>query len=275
MDKLTVNEEAYFESFWSNTSSNDIVYTLIEKSDTAVRDDIEKLMNDGTIEKQVRKGITSADLDKAQDHIWSFLLFTGYLTPVSARQDGRQQYLAMKIPNEEVKYIYEDKILDWFRGQMKAKDLRRLYQAIVEGDAGVLEEELSEAMMESISYNDYKEDYYHGLVLGLLKTFKGYRILSNDEKGLGRPDIMMVPFSADKPVVIMELKFTREEDEMEGMCNKALQQIKEKRYKEGFGKREYNQFVCHGICFYKKMCMVKREGCNASNQSTPSPLDSF
>ncbi|MFP3155436.1 ATP-binding protein, partial [Lachnospiraceae bacterium ZAX-1] len=275
VDKLTVSEEAYFESFWSNTSSNDIVHTLIEKSDTAARDDIERLMNEGTVEKPVRKGITYADLDRAQDHIWSFLLFTGYLTPVSARQVDDEQYLTMAIPNKEVKYIYRTMIIDWFNDRIKTKDLRRLYQAVVEGDAGALEEELSEVMMESISYNDYKEDYYHGLVLGLLQTFKGYKVLSNDEKGLGRPDIMMTPFSADKPVVIMELKFTREEDEMEGMCKKALQQIKEKRYREGFGKREYNKFVCYGICFYKKMCMVKGEGSNAPNRSTPSPLDSF
>ncbi|MFP3155052.1 ATP-binding protein [Lachnospiraceae bacterium ZAX-1] len=275
VDKLTVSEEAYFESFWPNTSSNDIVHTLIEKSDTAARDDIEKLMDGGTIEKIIRKGITYADLDKAQDHIWSFLLFTGYLTLVSARQVDDEQYLTMAIPNREVKYIYRTMIIDWFNDRIKTKDLRRLYQAVVEGDAGVLEEELSEIMMESISYNDYKEDYYHGLVLGLLKTFKGYKILSNDEKGLGRPDILMVPFSSDKPAVIMELKFTRKKGEVKGKCNEVLQQIKERKYKEGFGKGAYNRCVCFGICFYQKMCMVKREGGNASNKNTPSPVDSF
>ncbi|MFP3153856.1 ATP-binding protein [Lachnospiraceae bacterium ZAX-1] len=272
VDKLTVNEKAYFESFWANTSSNDIVHTLIEQANPTVIRDIKKLMDGGMIEKQVRKGITYADLDKAQDNIWSFLLFTGYLTQVSARQDGRHQYWTMAIPNEEVQYIYEDKILDWFKKQFKKKDLRRLYQAIVEGEVEAVGKELSSNMWQAISFYDYKESYYHGFLLGILQTFHGYEVLSNDEKGLGRPDIVMVPFSDDRPVIIMELKVASSAQGIEGMCDKALQQIKEQRYKEGFWQEEYSKFICYGICFYKKSCMVKKESSNTPNKDCDSAI---
>ena len=178
--------------YWSNTSSNSIVRDLIEKlddDDGVLQDELEVLMNKGTIEKPVHEDITYDSIYDTEDNLWNFLFFTGYLKKISARMDGESQYVTMAIPNSEVSYIYRNTIRTWFDKKRKTFDMSSLFTALEEGDTGKMGEEISGFLAESISYFDYGESYYHGFLTGLMQRSKKYRIRSNREAGLGRADL--------------------------------------------------------------------------------------
>lgn len=252
------NSKSLPKPYWSNTSSNSIVRTLIERADDEVKEELEILIQGGTIEKPIHEDITYEDIDKSQDNLWNFLFFTGYLTKVSEKLVGNQIYAKLSIPNREIEYIYENTLQEWFRVHLEATDLSELYQAVLEGDCDKFAEEVTEQLLECISYNDYKEDYYHGFLCGLLKGCKGYRIASNRESGTGRHDIVMRYPSSRGQAMIMELKVAGAFDELEAGCDKALAQIEEQKYDTELRKDGYRNIIKYGICFYKKECMVKK-----------------
>ena len=251
------NRTAFPKPYWSNTSSNSIVRSLVEKADEDAKADIETLIQGGTIEKPIHEDITYEDVDKSQDNLWNFLFFTGYLKKMSEYQLNRCIYLELAIPNEEVAYIYENTIRDWFREHLEQTDLTPLYKAVLEADCETFAIQVSEQLMECISYNDYKEEYYHGFLCGLLKGCKGYRVISNRESGTGRYDIVMKYPSARGQAVIMELKVAKTFDDLEAGCDEALRQIEERQYDTELKKDGYRNITKYGICFYKKECMVK------------------
>ncbi len=242
--------------YWSNTSSNSIVHELIENADDNTKKELEGLVAGGTIEKPVHEDITYADIYKSQDNLWNFLFFTGYLKTVGKKFIGRQIYLLMTIPNEEIMYIYENNIQEWFNNRIKTSDFSGLYNSIISGDTKAFEDYLREQLHGSISFMDSAENFYHGFLLGLLGGLQGYEKLSNRESGEGRYDIVLKPYDERQPAIILELKRVQRFTEMEGMCQEALQQIEDKHYDVGLLDEGYMVIKKYGICFCKKSCMV-------------------
>ena len=253
---ITHRNTEFPKPYWSNTSSNSIVRELVENADDGTREELEELIAGGTIEKPVHEDITYADIKKSQDNLWNFLFFTGYLKAAGKRFIGRQIYLSMTIPNEEIIYIYENTIRDWFNSRIKTASFSGLYNAIINGDTKVFEDCLREQLHGSISFMDGAENFYHGFLLGLIGGMQGYRKLSNRESGEGRYDILLKPYDEWQPAIILELKHAKKFTGMEGMCQKALQQIEDKHYDEVLIDEGYMVIKKYGICFCKKSCKV-------------------
>lgn len=249
--------DAFPKPYWSNTSSNSIVRELIEEADSVVKQEVESLLAGGTIEKPIHEDITYEDIHKTQNNLWNFLFFTGYLKKISERFYEDTIYLTMAVPNKEVAGIYRNTILEWFDKRLKQTDLSILHKAVLEGDCEAFENEVSELLLETISFYDYAENYYHGFLCGLLKGCGNYVVESNRESGNGRPDILFRHRSVRGQAVIMELKVVREFDSMEAGCEEALRQIEEQNYEAVLYKDGYRNIRKYGICFYRKECMVK------------------
>ena len=254
---LISDPDAFPKPYWSNTSSNSIIRELIEGADSVMKQEIEGLLAGGTIEKPIHEDITYEDIHKTQDNLWNFLFFTGYLKKVKERFEEETIYLTLTVPNKEVAGIYRNTILEWFDKRLKTTDLNNLHKAILEGDCEAFENEVSELLLETISFYDYAENYYHGFLCGLLKGCNHYTVISNRESGNGRPDILFKHLSVRGQAVIMELKVVKEFDRMETGCDEALKQIEEQNYAAVLYKEGYRKIRRYGICFYRKECMVK------------------
>lgn len=242
--------------YWSNTSSNNIIRTLIEVSDSSVKQEIEGLIAGHTIEKPVYEDITYEDVHKSQDNLWNFLFFTGYLKSTGQRFEIDTIYVTMKIPNEEIRYIYRTTIREWFQEKIKASDYHILYQDILTGNCTGVENFINDQLSDSISYYDNAENFYHGYLLGVLGGIPAYEIDSNKEHGNGRPDLILKPNHPEKPAAIIELKRVSSFKDMKPACTDALKQIEEKHYAKDLEKEGYTNILKYGICFCKKSCMV-------------------
>lgn len=255
---LYKNIDAFPSHYWSNTSSNSIIKSLVQKADNITKNEIEKLIAGETIEKQVHEDITYEDIYESMDNLWNFLFFTGYLKKVSDRMEGNRRYVALKIPNEEIKYIYENSIISWFRENIKLKDLSKLYTALLNGDVQVFQKELTILLQESISFYDSAENFYHGFVVGVLMNMEGYLVKSNREGGSGRSDIYIQDRGAgEEKAIIIEIKQTKLVKELEMKAEKALEQIEINNYDRDFIEDGYEEIMHVGIAFFKKRCVVK------------------
>ena len=251
------NRNALPRPYWSNTSSNDIVRILVEKSDLSVRREIETLIEGSSITKPVHEDITYEDMQSTQDNLWNFLFFTGYLKKLREFQEEENIYIEMTIPNREVRYIYKNTVLHWFEEKTEKKELSPLYESILNGDTGKMAEILSENLMETISFYDYQESYYHGFLAGMLKNIGNYIVVSNREAGNGRPDIVLKYPSILGKAVIIEIKVAGSWKELEKKCTEALKQIEEKNYEAELRREGYQDIMKYGVAFYRKECMVK------------------
>lgn len=258
VDEARGRDKAFPKPYWSNTSSNSIVHELIEHADQAARQEIEDLIEGKPIEKSLHEDITYEDIHKNQENLWNFLFFTGYLKKVSERFEGDTIYLTLTIPNAEVRYIYRHTILEWFDGKIGQTDLSALYRAVKEGDCEAFSNIVSEQLVDTISFFDYAESYYHGFLIGLLKGCPGYITVSNRESGNGRPDIIMRTPSVRGMAIIIEIKIVKDFEKMEEGCDAALVQIEEQNYEASLYKDGYRKFIKYGICFYRKECLVKK-----------------
>lgn len=185
-------------------------------ADDSVKSELEDLIDGGTVEKPVHEDITYDEVYESMDNLWNFMFFTGYFKKVDERMGGDDtRYLTFAIPNREVRYIFREKIMAWFNEKMKGRDLTRLHTAFVNKDAQTLQEELTDILYETISSFDESENYYHGLVAGLLSGLKGYRTKSNRETGRGRCDLFLKPISRRKEAFIVEFKTTKKIKELE------------------------------------------------------------
>jgi len=204
---LTSHEEEYPRSYWANTSSNTVVRNMIDMADDSVKSELENLIDGGTVEKPIHEDITYGEVYESMDNLWNFMFFTGYFKKISERMgEDDTRYLTLALPNREVRYIFREKIMTWFDQKMKARDLTRLHTAFVNKDTQTLEEELTDILYETISSFDESENYYHGLVAGLLSGMKGYRTKYNRESGKGRCDLFVKPVSAEKRRLLWNLK---------------------------------------------------------------------
>ena len=245
--------------YWSNTSSNSIIREMVQDADDDTRRDLEMLMDSKAIEKRVHEDITYGDIHESSENLWNFLFFTGYLKKVGERFEENKLYLEMKIPNTEIELIYEDSITHWFDQKIEKTDRSPLVHALETGDCETAENFLNEQLLDTISYFDYAESYYHGFMTGLLSNTGRYRVYSNRESGNGRPDIVMQTANVRKgSVIILELKIARSIAEMDTACDRALAQIEQQHYAEPFAKEGYPDIKRYALCFYKKECMLKQ-----------------
>ena len=245
---------------WSNTSSNSIVRELIENADDSTRQELEELAEKGTIEKPVYEDITYADIYKSQDNLWNFLFFTGYLKAVKRSFREQQIYLSMTIPNEEILYIYKNNIQEWSLQCIGKQDLSGLVKAFEEGDCETASDIITGQLMETISFYDYKEDYYHGFIAGLLKNNGRFFIKSNRESGLGRYDLTLRTKRIRKGrAIILEFKVAGSIHGLEKGCMEALEQIESLHYDSDIIEEGYTDILKYGLCFYKKECLVMKK----------------
>lgn len=252
------DRQALPRPYWYNTSSNSIVRSLVERADLSVKQEIEALIEGKTITKPIHEDITYEDIDSTQENLWNFLFFTGYLKKISEYQEGENIYIEMAIPNREVRYIYKTTVLRWFEEKTDKKELTPLYESILEGDTDRMSRILSENLMETISFYDYQESYYHGFLAGMLKNIGSYIVLSNRESGNGRPDILLKYPSVRGKAVILEIKVADTFSGLEEKCDEALRQIEEQEYEESLRQEGYQDILKYAVAFYRKECMVKR-----------------
>ena len=245
--------------YWSNTSSNSIIREMVGEADEEAKEDLETLINGGTIEKRVHEDITYGDIHQSQDNLWNFLFFTGYLKKISERKEENKLYVTMKIPNIEIATIYEDSISYWFDQRIKATDRSPLREALEAGDCQAAEDFINGQLMDTISYFDHAESFYHGFMAGLLTNIGGYRVKSNRESGSGRPDIVLqTPNIRKGRVIILELKLAESIADLEPAADRGLAQIEEQRYAAPFTSEGYPDVRKYAVSFYKKDCALRK-----------------
>ena len=261
VEQVWQDETAFPQPFWSNTSSNSIVKNLIENADIRVKQEIEALIAGESIEKQIHEDITYEDIepDKAKENLWNFLFFTGYLKKSNERMVDNVRYISLSIPNEEVRYIYKNSVMEWFENKVSKKNFTSFYQSILNGEVQRFEETISEMLRDGISFFDTKETFYHGFIMGLLNGMNDYYAYSNRKSGDGRYDICLKSLDINKPVVIMELKIASSYGDMKEKSVQAVDQIMTKHYEEDFKRDGYTAVLCYGIAFYKKNCKISLE----------------
>lgn len=251
------NNRAVPQPYWSNTSSNSIIKELVEEADFGMRQEIENLIAGGTIRKPVQEDITYDDIHESQDNLWNFLYFTGYLKSINETYEEDTRYMELMIPNTEVRSIYKRTILTWFDKKVKSCDRSELIQALENGDHERAERFISEQLLDTISFFDYAENYYHGFLAGLLKGAGAYLVVSNRESGKGRPDIILKTPSVRGAAIILEIKVTDTFTLMEKECQRALEQIEDKKYDSELRAEGYRDIKRYGVCFYRKECMIR------------------
>ena len=187
------------------------------------------------------------------------MFFTGYLKKIGRIVDYKERHIIeLQIPNKELDIIFDNKIKEWFDEKVKQKDFSKLYEAVLSGNAQTFQEELSNFLLETISYMDGKEDFYHGVLIGVLSGMQNFYSKSNRESGTGRCDIIMRHTSGRGKAVIFELKWTPVMNEIEKKCEEALAQIKEKQYIKELNAECYTDVIQYGIAFCKKSCEIRK-----------------
>ena len=257
-DELLADPGAEPENYWANTSGNDLIRRMLKQADQTTRDDVECLINGESIIKPVRQELTYREIEDSVDHIWSVLYSTGYLT-CRRRVPGKKMELAL--PNREVRELFIDLVKDWFEEMTQADSSRinRFCAAFPVGDTAVIQEMLHDYLWDSISVRDTavrrnrKENFYHGMLLGLLRSQGNWLVKSNAETGEGYSDISIQ--TPDRLGIVIELKYA-EDGNLEAACAEALHQIEERKYAEGLKRRSTKKIIKYGIAFCEKECMV-------------------
>ncbi len=257
MYDLSANSKAFPRPYWINTSSNDIIKDMIAGADRETKMQIEMLLSGGTIDIPVHEEVTYEDMRGRGENLWNFLYFTGYLTKKSEYFKESTIYLQARIPNTEVKTIYQNTILGWFKQKIAKQDFRDLYRAMEEGDADKMTEILNGQLFSTISFYDSAENFYHGFLTGILSQSQDYIVKSNRESGNGRGDICVKSPSLRGRSFILELKVSEDIDALEADAEKALQQIYDKKYMDELRVEGYKKIDCYGISFYRKDCEVR------------------
>ena len=248
---LTNNQNAKPVSYWKNTSDNAIIRSFIDQSGSTISKKLEMLMAGESIDQQIEENLTYDYLHSSEENFWSILYLTGYLTQDKVNNSG--ETMSLKIPNKEIKEIFETTVKNWFNDQTQMIDRKALFAAVWNGDSKTLTAQISKLLRMTISYHDYKEDFYHAFLAGIFAG-AGYNVQSNKEHGEGRSDIVIINEYEGK-VAVFEVKCSKKAKELEQDCEKAIQQIKEKMYAKEY-EDEYEEVFCYGISFYKKRCMV-------------------
>ena len=267
--KLVSDPSARPSAFWINSSGNDMVKRFVDKADQTTRDEIEKLVAGGFVEKQLRLDLTYDEIDNTIDNLWSVLFTTGYLTKIGEVKvpDSESYAYKLVIPNKEVREVFILQIQEWFKAVVANDDdtMKLLSRAILDKDEKQIARQLNIVMSRMISILDtkapdaMKENFYHGLLLGLLRgSNPDWLIKSNRESGDGFSDILIEPEDPDAGIVI-EVKYAKEMKELDAACEAAMAQIQNKRYDEALRDEGRCDILAYGIAFCRKRCRVVGE----------------
>lgn len=263
VDRLMEDPEAEPQPYWINTSGNDLVKRFIDKADKTTRDEIERLMTGGTIEKEIRMELTYEEIDRSVDNLWSVLFTTGYLTLEGEPEHG---ICRLRIPNEEVREVFRYQIRELFRENVmkNTAELEIFWRAFSDGEGKVIEEQLNRLLGNSISVFDTRgdrrerENSYHTFLLGMLVGNAAWGVKSNRETGEGFADLLVETENPDAGIII-ELKSVDRLSELDGACRQAIAQIHERRYDRTLRDEGRDDILAYGIAFYKKRCRVAVE----------------
>lgn len=257
---LLRDKNAKPDNYWANTSGNDLVSHLLEHADQTTKYDVEKLINGETITKSIRQELTYRDIDDSVDNVWSVLYSTGYLTGTHA-ENADADVFTLRIPNGEIRKLFCGLVQDWFR-EMTRSDVSRINRfcrAFPAGDVSTIQDMLHDYLWDSISVRDTavrmnrKENFYHGMLLGLLQSQGTWGVQSNAETGRGYSDISIR--TPERIGIVIELKYAHDGD-LKKACAEALSQIEEKKYAVGLQREGMKKIVKYGIAFCEKECMV-------------------
>ena len=259
VDLLRFEPTAKPQDFWSNSSGNALVRSFIDKADVQTKDEIERLIAGEYIEKEISQELTYDEIDKSIANLWSVLFTTGYLTKQGVTDDGK---VRLSIPNREIKNLFIKKIREWFSDTTAndGKTLEQFCNAFVDKDTEKIEELFGDYLWNTISIRDTavakdkKENFYHGILLGLLGYKASWLIKSNTESGTGYSDIL-VEVPNNRTGIVIELKYA-ENGDMDAACDEALKQIEEKSYLDKLKQDGMRNFIKYGIACFKKDCKV-------------------
>ena len=260
------DRDAIVTSWWTNSSSNSIIKTLVEQSDDETKAEMERLLDGESIESHLRETITYGDMTDGNENIWSFLFFTGYLKlngiVKSGDETGEETVYSLVIPNLEIRRCYTTVIMDYFEKYRRTVNKDELYKSLLSGDAEGFAGRITELLKKSISYYDNAEQFYHGLIAGLLAGNVYYRVVSNRETGTGRSDLILYQQDRAQNAVILELKVCRGTEMPDEAAERALKQIEERGYDAEARELGYRNIIKYGVAFRGKVCYaeVKTDG---------------
>ena len=269
VDHLRDDSDAKPQTYWINSSGNSLVRRLINRADSSTKDEIERLIAGEAVEKVIRQDLTYDEIENSIDNIWSVLFTTGYLTKIGEVKlpDSESYAYMLVIPNKEVREVFVLQIQEWFKAVVANDNdaMKLLSKAILDKDEEILARQLNIVMGRMISIldtkapDDMKENFYHGLLLGLLRgSNPDWLIKSNRESGDGFSDILIKPENPDLGIVI-EVKYAKELKKLDAACDAAMAQIKQKRYDETLRDEGRCDILAYGISFCRKRCRVAGE----------------
>lgn len=256
---LKIDPNARPSSYWKNTSDNAIIRSFIDFAGGNITRKLEILLSGGYIVQRVDDMLTYDYLHSSEDNLWSVLYLTGYLTSVrdeAIAGDIPEGMSALMIPNEEIREIFETTIMKWFDDTAKGWNRSRLFNAVWTGDAGTVTEEMTKLLRKTISYHDYREDFYHAFLAGIFAG-AGYTVDSNKEHGEGRSDVVIYD-EVNSRVAIFEAKYSKSAELLLSECDRAIDQINDRMYAAEYAD-DYDEILCYGIAFFKKRCVVKKK----------------
>ena len=254
-DDLLSNPRQKPRAYWMNTSGNDMVRRLIDRSTNGTTQmEIERLIAGETITKTLNEQLTHNEVDASIENIWSLLYMTGYLTAVDYPDGSRYE---LRIPNREVRQIYMQQVLSWFNHKVESETdkLTNLYAAFETGDVDTIKEILDEQLLDTVSFYDARESFYHGFLLALLSTCANWNVSSNIETGKGRSDIL-VSRKDRKIGFVVEVKDVKDEDKLDAACEAGMKQIEEKDYTALLRRFRVKEIRKYAIAFWDKECRV-------------------
>ena len=269
VDHLRDDSDAKPQTYWINSSGNNLVRRLINRADSSTKDEIERLIAGEAVEKVIRLDLTYDEIENSVDNIWSVLFTTGYLTKIGEVKlpDSESYAYKLVIPNKEVREVFVLQIQEWFKAVVANENdtMKLLSRAILDKDEQQIERQLNIVMGRMISIldtkapDDMKENFYHGLLLGLLRgSNPDWLIKSNRESGDGFSDILIKPEDPDAGIII-EVKYAKEIKGLDAACDAAMAQIKDKRYDEALRDEDRCDILAYGIAFCRKRCRVVGE----------------
>ena len=259
-DELLANPVAPPQNYWANTSGNDLILRLLKKADQTTKDEMEELLNGGEITKKIRQELTYRDIDDSVENVWGVLYSTGYLTGKHVANEDADIF-SLWVPNGEIRKLFSDLVQDWFREVTRSDSARinRFCAAFPAGDADTIQDMLHDYLWDSISVRDTavrtttKENFYHGMVLGLLRSQGTWLVKSNAETGEGYSDISVC--TPERIGIVIELKYANDGN-LDAACEEALKQIESKQYAEGLRRRGMKKIIKYGMAFWGKECRV-------------------
>ena len=252
---LQRNPKALPSSYWKNTSDNAIIRSFIDYAGSSITRKLETLLSGGYIIQEINENLTYDYLHSSEENLWSVLYLTGYLTCL--KDDTLSlpaRSIALVIPNAEIREIFETTIIQWFDDSARSWNRKPLFDAIWAKNCAAATEEMNRLLRKTISYHDYKEDFYHAFLAGIFAG-AGYTVESNREHGEGRSDVVVYD-SENGRVAVFEIKYAQTSASLPTACEAALTEITIRMYAQEF-EDNYDQIYCYGIAFFKKRCLIE------------------